>query len=109
MNVKYSDRVKQGGGALLDQAAAVLEEVVGEAAGRVRAEWDQAENGRGRPAYTLRLTDGPEEVTTTFAAEELRAPRELRYRLIRLWGDLLEKRSHRQLKELVSASDEAGG
>jgi hypothetical protein len=107
MNVTYTDQAGQGDG-LLQRATALLEEVIGPASGRVSAAWGREENGRGRPVYTLRLIDGPEEVTAAFTPEELRDARALRYRFIRLWGDLLQTRSHRQLKELVGAESEAG-
>ena len=44
-----------------------------------------------------------------FSPKELEYPDQLRLRFIRLWGDLLQLRSHRQLQELMEASSEAAG
>ncbi len=104
MNVKYSDKAKQPaeGFTLLQQATALLEEVLGPSAAVVRAEWDRTEDEKGRTIYTLRLSDWTGAVQTKCAPDELESPRNLRYRLHRLWGDLLQLRSHQQLKNLTS-------
>jgi hypothetical protein len=108
MNVKYTDRVGQGGEALalLQHATKLLEGVLGRSAPRVEAAWDRAEDGGGRALYTLRLSEGTEEASARFTPDELRDAGGLRYRLLRLWGDLLQERSHRQLQELLSGGRE---
>jgi hypothetical protein len=93
---------------LAQQARARLEEVLGPSAGQVSAEWDRGEDGRGRPVVTLKLTDWTGSVTATFDPTELENPVHVRQRLVRLWGDLLQERSHRQLRELMGTAS-AGG
>jgi hypothetical protein len=111
MNVTYSPRIERGGQGhrLLEQATQLLEEVLGQSAGLVAAEWDQLVDERGRKYYILNLSDpGAGTRTVKFAPGELSSPTHLRYRLYRLWGDLLQDRSHKQLKELTRAGDQAG-
>lgn len=103
MNVTYPDRAKQVEGFfLLEQATACLTEVLGPSAEQVRIEWDRMEDACGRAVYTLRLSDWTGEASGNFSLEELRSSSQLRYRLVRLWGDLLQDRSHKQLKALTS-------
>src|SRR5437870_3748843 len=109
MSVTYSDNVQQEQGFdRLQRATRLLEEVLGSAAGRVRASWDCGNDEKGRTVYTLHLADGPEELSTTFTLADLQRPREVRYRLIRLWGDVLQIRSQRQLRALTSGNGEPG-
>lgn len=105
MNVLYTAKAKQWneGTALLDQATRRLEEVLGPAADRVTAEWDRAEDQKGRLVYTLRISDWTGSATASFAPDELGSPTHMRVRLNRLWGDLLQARSHKQLEELQGA------
>lgn len=103
MDVKYTDKAKQGEEfVLLEQATACLADVLGPSAGQVRTEWDRVEDACGRAVYTLRLCDWTGEASGNFSLQELRSSSQLRYRLIRLWGDLLQDRSHKQLKALTS-------
>jgi hypothetical protein len=111
MNVTYTDRAKQWGEAfvLLQQATKRLEEILGPSAGLVRAEWDRTEDARGRPLYTLRIADWAGSVSATFTPAELRDSEQMHYCLVRLWGDLLQVRSHKQLEELTGAAGPGGG
>ncbi len=98
MKVEYSDKAKQWGEgfALLQQATKRLEEVVGPATAWVVAVWDRAEDARGRSVYTLRISDWEGAVSATFTPDELRSRTQDRYYWHRLWGDLLQVRSHQQ-------------
>jgi hypothetical protein len=102
MSITYSDQAKQSseGYELLRQATKSLEEVLGPSAQLVSAEWDQSRDERGRPQYTLRLSDFSGEVSAPFTPDELRSPTRLRSRLLDLWGDLLQVRSNTQVKKL---------
>ncbi len=64
------------------------------------AEWDRVEDDRGRPLLTLRLRDYTGEVTGHFTPRELEDYDHWRFRLYRIWGDLLQIRSHKELEEL---------
>ena len=101
MNVKYTDETKQPGEALglLQQATQRLAEVLGSSAEVVNAEWDRGQDERGRPLYTLRLSDFTGAVSARFDPDELRSPN-LRGRFLGLWGDLLQIRSDHQVKKL---------
>src|SRR6266436_3325167 len=83
MQVTYSDKAAQGGEglALLQQATRRLEEAIGRSTDQVRAEWDRTEDVRGRPLYTLRVAEGAESASTSFAPDDLRESFDLRHRL----------------------------
>ncbi|HWG45198.1 MAG TPA: hypothetical protein VN688_20710 [Gemmataceae bacterium] len=106
MNTMYSETTTQADAelTLLHQATSCLEEIIGSFTDEVRAEWDRGKDPKGRTLYTLRLSAWTESVSATFTPRELRA-RDLRYHLIRLWGDLLQVRSHTLLKNLTKGSD----
>jgi hypothetical protein len=110
MNVTYSDKAKQWGEGyvLLQQATKRLEEVLGSSAGQVKAEWDRTEDAKRRIIYTLRLSDWTGSVSAAFTPDELQSPSLMRYRFVRLWGDLLQVRSHKQLEELTGAGRQEG-
>jgi hypothetical protein len=94
--------------ALAKKGSQQLEEVVGNSAPPVTAEWDRAEDARGRPLLTLRLSDSTGWVTTTFEPDELRDAEHTWIRLHLLWGDLLRVRSKKQLEALLSADSGPG-
>ncbi len=107
MNVTYTEDVKQSseGYSLLQQATTCLEEVIGLSADLVKAEWDCIKDVRQRTLYTLRLSDWSGEVSASYTQDQLQSLPKLRYGLIRLWGDLLQVRSHKQLQRLTSGAD----
>ena len=107
MNIAYSDKAGQWreGNALLQQATTRLEEVLGQHADEVKAEWDRGEDAKGRIVYTLRLSDWTGSVSASFTPEELQSPSHVRIRLYHLWGELLQVRSHKQLQELAGAGN----
>ena len=101
--VIYRDGIKQMGGllGLAQQATSSLEDVLGPSAELVTAEWDRSEDVRGRSLVLLRLSDFTGSATATFEPWELESATHMRSRLHRLWGDLLQVRSHQQLQELI--------
>lgn len=102
MKVIYSDKAQQGGegNILLQEATKRLDEVIGPSADRVTAEWDRKDEN-GHPLYTLRISDQTESATASLAPDELASPKHLRVRLYQLWDDVLQERSHKQLKRLL--------
>ncbi len=108
MNVIFTEKAKREQYERLLEATKVLEEVLGPSAKIVSAEWDRGENERGRIVYTLKVRDYTGEVSAAFDPDELRSLSDLRYRLLRLWGDLLQIRSHKQLQELTESSGRLG-
>ena len=105
MNVIYSEKAKQWGEGreLLEQATQQLEDVLGPAAGGVKAEWDREEDAKGCPVYTLSLADREESASASFTPDELQSSHHLRYRLYSLWDDVLKLRVHRSLEKLLEA------
>jgi hypothetical protein len=85
---------------MVREATELLEEIVGNSSGIVTAQWERAEAAGGETVVTLRLSDFLGSVTATFEPKELRNKDHLGLRLRRVWGDLLQARSERQLKEL---------
>jgi hypothetical protein len=108
MNVTYNEGVDQvsESNTLLQQATQCLEEVLGPSSGQVNVDWALTKDAKGRAVYTLRLSDQSGSVTDQFGPDELRCGRPLRYRLNRLWGDLLQERSHQQLRRLTEGGGE---
>jgi len=103
MNVIYKDSVKQPRSALtlLEQAARQLEEIVDESSGPVSAEWDRLEHAQGHSLYALRVvSDSMGELVTTFTLDELANSQHMRFRLLDIWGDLLQFYSHKLLDEM---------
>jgi hypothetical protein len=104
MKVTYSEKTKQPAASysLLQQATGKLEEVVGRHSVTANADWDLTEDAKGRPLYTLRVSDGSDSAKTSFAPDELTPSYFLQIRLYRLWGELLQSRTERQLQALTT-------
>lgn len=85
---------------LILQATSVLQDVAGPSAGLTEAEWDLGTDGQSRTNVVLRVADSFDSVTAVFTPSELRSDSQTRFRIRRLWGDLLQIRSHRELDEL---------
>jgi hypothetical protein len=102
MKILYSEESRKGSEyPLLQQATRRLEEAVGQSTGPVTGQWDRTEDDKGRTLYTLHLKDFTGEVMGRFAPDELRSPEQTSYRMYRLWGDLLQVRTQKQLEELA--------
>jgi hypothetical protein len=72
------------------------------------ATWTYAETQDG-PGYILKVSGGESEASAEFPLEFFRskAKRDFpSYRITRLWGDLLQERSHRLLQEIWSSKTE---
>lgn len=81
----------------------LIEDALGPtSSGLVRARWTVSTQPDGRRSVVLNLSDWtcPEGVETRFTPEELGVNPETRWKVHRLWGDLLQARNHRQLAEL---------
>ena len=102
VNVTYSENAKQTseGLSLLEQATARLDEVLGQSASLVRKEWDRREDEKGRPLFTLQISDWTGSAAASFSPHELKSPDHLRVRLYRLWGELLQGRVDKALQKV---------
>lgn len=88
----------------VDEASKLLERVIGPSAHFVTAAWDLTEDDRGHPLIGLEVSDWTGSVGYRFAVAELSNEPHLRRRLHRLWGDLLQVRSHVQLDNILAGS-----
>lgn len=95
---------------LLADASALFKHEIGEKSSDfARVQWNRRTDDRGRTLYHLSISDPwAEEVGTDFAKDELENQLHLRYRLYRLWGDLLQRRSDRQHERVMTLSRELG-
>jgi hypothetical protein len=91
------------------RANKVLESELGPAAHRVTADWSLTHDERNHPLLTLVLSDSAESASARFPAEELSDRYRVQARLQRLWGDLLQVRSHKQLRKLSALLNEPEG
>jgi hypothetical protein len=110
MNVTYTDKAKQVPEeyALLQRATAYLEEVAGSSGAGVTVSWDRSDSGH-RYRYLLRLSDFTGEASETFFPSELWSSKRMRWPLLRLWGDLLQIRSHKLMDKLIGVGEPAEG
>ena len=106
MKVIFSDRIKETGKGIefLRPATDFLEKAITpSSAPKVTVEWDLTKDN-GHTLYTLRISDWAASAEAAFTPEELSTLNpDLRFSLRRLWGDVLKKRSHIQLEELMRA------
>ena len=103
MEVQYSPEARQwaDGLTLLEQASTLLAKILGPQSSQlVKAEWSRVQDSQGRTVYRLTLRDSTGEVSTDFALDELQNPLHMRFRLPRLWGDLLQVRLDRQHQQV---------
>ena len=87
-----------------ERASAWLQDILGNSRSIVSAEWDLAEDARECSVVTLTLSDFTGTVTTTFDPSELENERQMRFRLNRLWADLLRIRSHKEIEVVIRTS-----
>jgi hypothetical protein len=95
---------------LVANATEVLERTVGPAsAPRVSATWKLLNVDKDRQLIQLQLSDYTGATPAVhFAPDELESDRRTRDRMLRLWGDLLQVRSHKLLDEILKSSHETG-
>jgi len=88
---------------LVDKANRLLESELGPSGDTVSASWQLDE--RLEDNLWLEIEDWTGRVRTKFSLEELASPRQTSARLVRLWGDLLQIRSHRQIVTVTQSPD----
>jgi hypothetical protein len=80
-----------------------LDEIIGKTAPLVSAEWSLMQDGSGRLLLELHDFTGA-SVEAKFDRAEFDRPVQLETKLYRIWGDLLQDRSHKQLEVLSGAN-----
>jgi hypothetical protein len=107
---KFGIRQKPALRALAEKATEVLEEIMGNNASEVSAEWDIGTNARNQNVLTLTLSDWTGSATRVIEPEQLQSSSWRELPLLRVWGDLLRIRNHKQLQELLSSeTNQEGG
>ena len=91
----------------IDRANEQLDVELGRSSDLVSGSWLLTQDDRDRTVVLLTISDWTGQVESRFAPDELRNEWHMQGRLIRLWGDLLQIRSHRLLDEIQAAA--AGG
>ena len=109
MNVIYHDTIKSNPELfpLARQATAILEENVSPSGSSADVEWD----AEGQPPHwkvSLKIRYGGAEVAALFQPTAMKDADRMGLRLTRLWGDVLEKQSHKMLQELLEGGREGG-
>jgi hypothetical protein len=86
----------------VERATRLFEEENGPSALEVKAEWRLLDFA-GERKLELTITDQAEQASAVFPRSGLsmNSVGNLRILLIRLWGDLLQERSHKQIKKLM--------
>jgi len=96
-----SDSKLQGA---VENAMHVLEQAVGDSSRLLRVQWEKTTDDKNRPLVRVRLKDWTGEVEGYFAPQDLTSDDTLRGRFYKLYGDLLQIRSHKQLEELLAGA-----
>ena len=90
----------------VDRAMELLNRETTASAREVDATWDIQTDLQARRVVRLRLSDAADSVEGEFTERELDDEYSVTRRLSRLWGDLLQERSHRQLRHLHAVVQE---
>jgi hypothetical protein len=107
-DVVYTDRAKEDPKdyAALQAITEILETVAERSSDTVTAEWDRTTDAHGRPVFVLRLSDWSGVASAIFTPKDLEPTNLLWARLYRLWGNLLQNRSHLLIGEMAAAANE---
>jgi hypothetical protein len=85
----------------------ILEAESDKSPGTVSASWSVVGYDRERPIVRLTISDAAGSADAVLAADQLGDSREVRSRLLRLWGDLLRIRSDKSHDEFLAPSVES--
>lgn len=108
MDVQYPPESRESPEmALLQQASMLLTDILGPQSSQgMKAVWTRVQDHRGRMLHRLTIRDFTGEASTDFAPDELQNPLHMRFRMARLWGDLLQVRNDLQHQQVQSLSNE---
>lgn len=111
MKVAIEDSIQQDPrlSSAISRAQETLAEELGPSAESVTAFWGLERDDRGRPLVILRLSDFTGSAQDRFSLEEFDDSWRLRTRLHRLWGDLLQDRSDKQVAALQQLIGQSAG
>src|SRR5438105_14468468 len=103
MKVNIQDRIKANPqlAANVERASELLRRQLGRSEPIVTIDWTLGHAAGPTPSVHLKITDPTTSVQADFTSAELADDTYMNRRLIRLWGDLLQERSHIQIAELL--------
>lgn len=81
-----------------------LEVELDRSSGPVSTSWRLLHDDRDRPLLRLTISDWTGNASTVFTPDDLKDAWKTQGRMIRLWGDLLQVRSHKLLDEMQITS-----
>jgi hypothetical protein len=88
-------------GPRVERATQILKEIIGPTFDSVVVRWGTTQDASGRPLVSLQLSDFTgASGDLKFSPDQLANQEQVRARLYRVWGDVLQSRSHRQLNQL---------
>jgi len=88
----------------VEQASKILSEAIGKSAKLVSVRWDKHKDKDNRDYVVLTLKDWAGEVADYFVPQDLSTIDVLYGRFYKLYGDLLQIRSHKELDELLATA-----
>ena len=88
--------------ALQKDALKALAAAMGDEYRRASIVWGQSDSSNGQPLFTLRLQAAEDAAEAAFPASELRSPSRRQVQMLRLWSDLLTRRSRRIFENTAS-------
>ncbi len=97
---------------LIENANWILDVELGPSSSQVEASWyyfAERESPSIGPVIGLSIKDWSGSVSTVFDLSKLSDPRRVAASIARLWGDLLQVRSHNQLASLTKEPSRLGG
>ena len=86
----------------LELANRILAEVLGPSSRYIIASWEMSEDDNGRPLVLLTVRYSSISASASFSPDELDNRLHLRQRFLRLWSDLLQSRSSKQLEKILA-------
>ena len=95
--------------ALVRRANEFLESQLGRSSKLVSATWRLLRDDRESSHVRLEVSDQTGRVEAVFTPDDLKNEWQMQGRIIRLWGDLLQIRSHREIEELLGVPTAAEG
>lgn len=106
ITVAYSENLKQAKDLYerTREATGLLEQILGRWTNPVTVDWDRSKDSAGHDLLLLRIADETGSESAVFAPSELGDQRSLRWRLNRLWGELLKTRSHKLMDQFLETS-----
>ncbi len=96
--------------AAVDRATRLLGVEAPPSGARARADWSIVPSSLGPPRIRLELRDPWDgDAAIRFSPEELDDPERLQFRIFQIWSQLLQDRSHKQIRALSTAASEGDG